>query len=573
MRSSSPRSMASPTRTAPAHADPHHLGTLLEATAARPAGQQRRARWTTRPAPKSPPPSTATRCPGRKRSMPCRRPASWRPAAAPVRLYALRHAQLEQPLVPRRWRPVGRRTGGSGGRNAAERRPRCIRQRAGNEQTQEPETIHAADGHALAARFYAPGAAYPAPRRRADRAGDGRQRIYRRFRQLAGAARLRGGDHLRLSRHGSFAPWQPARIRGRHLRLGEARLRSRCRRADRSASRTVPLYWIGHSLGGQILAFFPQHARLARRSRSAPVAVTGCKTPGRCDSTSGGCGISWCRWCCRCSAISPAQTEEVGDLPRGVMAPVAALVPIATTPSVSRGTGAPAVRGRDGTDRLVSFTDDEFMSAKNTESLHGFCHRRPTHDETHRPRDVGAKGSDTSVSSGIASPKVCGQAPAAGTELIRTGAPCPAFRTDIFRPRPSLAVPRPSRTQSAAEAWRRQDQRRVAGSPLPEGSARQGGSVVAVRGVPPKQRRGHLSGTDGAPRWRSFPADGDARRRTLLGSEAGTAKPPARTTAAATVREPLLPCARGLPEMQHSESSNISTRDMTTSRKHGVIQR
>ncbi len=28
----------------------------------------------------------------------------------------------------------------------------------------KPETIHATDGHALAARFYTPGAAYPVPR-------------------------------------------------------------------------------------------------------------------------------------------------------------------------------------------------------------------------------------------------------------------------------------------------------------------------------------------------------------------------------------------------------------------------
>ena len=57
----------------------------------------------------------------------------------------------------------------------------------------------------------------------------------------------------------------------------------------------------------------------------------------------------------------------------------------------------------------LSFTDDEFMSARNTESLHGFYTGAQRTMNASRRTMSARKGSDTSASSGIASPKVCGR--------------------------------------------------------------------------------------------------------------------------------------------------------------------
>ena len=142
--------------------------------------------------------------------------------------------------------------------------------------------------------------------------------------------------------------------------------------ASGAASRRI--HWLGHSLGGQIVGLLPDTSRLgavvtvasgsgywrenARRLRRsvwalwyliAPLAVTlAGYFPGR-------------------------RLRKVGDLPAGVMAQWRRWC---LSPDYMMGEGGAPLRARYAQVRnpilSLSFTDDEFMSARNIESLHAF---------------------------------------------------------------------------------------------------------------------------------------------------------------------------------------------------------
>jgi predicted alpha/beta hydrolase len=152
----------------------------------------------------------------------------------------------------------------------------------------------------------------------------------------------------------------------------------------------VPLYWIGHSLGGQILPFVPNRERLAKaitiaagsgywienavplRRRVwflwffvAPLLTSlfgyfpGAKL-GMVGDLPGGVLWQWRRWC-----LNPEYAVGDGE-------EVRARYEAVRTPIVS-----------------LSFTDDELMSARNIESLHGFYAAAPRTMKRLAPRDVG----------------------------------------------------------------------------------------------------------------------------------------------------------------------------------------
>jgi predicted alpha/beta hydrolase len=154
-----------------------------------------------------------------------------------------------------------------------------------------------------------------------------------------------------------------------------------------------PLYWVGHSLGGQILPFVPNRGRVAKmvtvatgsgywRDNSAPLRRT-----------------VWWLW----YVITPLSVRlvgyfpgkrlrKVGDLPRGVMEQwrrwclnreyavgaegdqVRTLYASVNVPIVS-----------------LSFVDDEYMSARNTESIHSFFVNAPRKMKRIAPKDIGAE--------------------------------------------------------------------------------------------------------------------------------------------------------------------------------------
>lgn len=152
----------------------------------------------------------------------------------------------------------------------------------------------------------------------------------------------------------------------------------------------LPLTWVGHSLGGQVVPFVPNRERITKVVTVAtgsgywrentpelrrrvwwlwfgvvPVALAVCGYfPGRRLGMVGdlpkGVMAQWRRWCLN-------RDYAVGVEP-GARAAFAAV----TTPITS-----------------ISFTDDELMSARNIASIHGFYTNAPQTTKRLAPADVG----------------------------------------------------------------------------------------------------------------------------------------------------------------------------------------
>jgi predicted alpha/beta hydrolase len=154
----------------------------------------------------------------------------------------------------------------------------------------------------------------------------------------------------------------------------------------------VPLYWIGHSLGGQIIPFVPGHARLAK-------AVTVATGSGYWrENTVPLRYYAWWMWHVAAPVAIAAvgyfpgrRLRKVGDLPRGVMEQWRRWC---LDPEYAVGVESEA-RARYAAVRSplvsLSFTDDEFMSAENTASLHGFYTGAPQVRKRISPADIGVR--------------------------------------------------------------------------------------------------------------------------------------------------------------------------------------
>lgn len=155
----------------------------------------------------------------------------------------------------------------------------------------------------------------------------------------------------------------------------------------------LPISWIGHSLGGQIVPLVPGHERASRvitigtgagywRENSPPTRLRA--------------GLLW-------YVVAPVllpifgyfpgkRLKIVGDLPGGVMRQWRRWC---LDPDYLVGAEGEAVRGRFAEVRTpihsISFTDDEIMSARNTESMHGFYVNAPREMIRVRPEDYGLK--------------------------------------------------------------------------------------------------------------------------------------------------------------------------------------
>jgi predicted alpha/beta hydrolase len=154
----------------------------------------------------------------------------------------------------------------------------------------------------------------------------------------------------------------------------------------------LPLTWIGHSLGGQILPFVPNRDRVGKAITIACGSGYWRENSPRLRS------YVWWMWyvavpiAVRVAGYFPGRRlRKVGDLPRGVMEQwrrwclhkdyavgvegeaVRALYAAVRTPIVS-----------------LSFTDDEYMSARNIESIHGFYVNAPRTMKRLAPGAIGA---------------------------------------------------------------------------------------------------------------------------------------------------------------------------------------
>jgi predicted alpha/beta hydrolase len=153
-----------------------------------------------------------------------------------------------------------------------------------------------------------------------------------------------------------------------------------------------PLYWVGHSLGGQILALVPNQNLLTK-------AVTVATGSGYWrENTRGIRPKAWWLW----FVVTPPALalwgyfpgralRKVGDLPKGVMAQWRRWC---LDPEYAVGAEGDEVRAQYAAVRTpivsLSFSDDEMMSARNTESIHGFYAAAPRTMKRIAPQDIGA---------------------------------------------------------------------------------------------------------------------------------------------------------------------------------------
>jgi len=153
----------------------------------------------------------------------------------------------------------------------------------------------------------------------------------------------------------------------------------------------VPLYWIGHSLGGQILALVPNRERIAK-------AVTVATGSGYWLETVPAlrpkafwlfhviAPIALALW-----GYFPGRTlRKIGDLPKGVMAQWRAWC---LNPHYSYGAESDEVRAQYASVRTpmvsLSFSDDEMMSARGTEAMHGYYSGAPRRMKRISPQEIG----------------------------------------------------------------------------------------------------------------------------------------------------------------------------------------
>jgi predicted alpha/beta hydrolase len=153
------------------------------------------------------------------------------------------------------------------------------------------------------------------------------------------------------------------------------------------------IHWLGHSLGGQILGLLPDAARLG-------AVVTVASGSGYWRENARRLRRSvWALWyfiaplALALAGYFPGRRlRKVGDLPAGVMAQWRRWC---LSPDYMMGEGGAPLRARYAQVRnpilSLSFTDDEFMSARNIESLHGFYAGAPREMRRIAPQDVGER--------------------------------------------------------------------------------------------------------------------------------------------------------------------------------------
>lgn len=152
-----------------------------------------------------------------------------------------------------------------------------------------------------------------------------------------------------------------------------------------------PLLWVGHSLGGQILGLVPNRQRVAAMVTVATGSGYWLENSPTLRS------YVWWLWYVAAPAAMALfgyfpgrRMKKVGDLPLGVMRQWRAwCLDRRYAVGVE---GAEVERAFASVTQPIlslSFTDDEYMSARNTESLHGFYRAAAREMRRLDPRAVG----------------------------------------------------------------------------------------------------------------------------------------------------------------------------------------
>jgi predicted alpha/beta hydrolase len=248
--------------------------------------------------------------------------------------------------------------------------------------------VRTADGSEIAARFFAPsgapkGAVLIVP------AMGTPQEFYRPFAEwLAAQGFLSATFDYRgtgLSRHGGLRGFKADIFDWARLDCA-AMVEETSRRAN-----GAPLYWIGHSLGGQILALVPNRERISK-------AITVATGSGYWLENVPSLRLKvWWLWfflvpvALRLCGYFPGKAlRKVGDLPLGVMQQWRRWC---LDREYAVGAEGDAVRAEYAAVRTpivsLSFVDDEMMSLANTESIHGFYSSAPRKMQRIAPGDIG----------------------------------------------------------------------------------------------------------------------------------------------------------------------------------------
>jgi predicted alpha/beta hydrolase len=249
-------------------------------------------------------------------------------------------------------------------------------------------SVVTADGSPIAARFFAPagaarGAVLIVP------AMGTPQEYYRAFAEwLAAQGYLAATFDYRgtgLSRRGG--------LRGFKADLFDWAQLDCAAMVDALAARAgaAPLYWVGHSLGGQILALVPNRERVKK-------AITVATGSGYWLENVPALRLRvWWLWffvvpvTLRLFGYFPGKSlRKVGDLPKGVMAQWRRWC---LDRDYAAGAEGPAVRSQYAAVRTpivsLSFADDEMMSARNTETIHALYSAAPRTMKRIAPQDLG----------------------------------------------------------------------------------------------------------------------------------------------------------------------------------------
>ncbi|HHO58646.1 MAG TPA: alpha/beta fold hydrolase [Thiotrichales bacterium] len=154
-----------------------------------------------------------------------------------------------------------------------------------------------------------------------------------------------------------------------------------------------PLYWVGHSLGGQTLGFINNTALVSK-------AITIAAGSGYWRENSPALKKrAWLLWYFAAPVMTKIfgyfpgkRLNMVGDLPRGVIEQWRRWC---LHPQYMLGVEGDAVKKKfDAIDipiTAISFTDDELMSAKNVASLHSFYSNAPKTMIRLSPQEVGVE--------------------------------------------------------------------------------------------------------------------------------------------------------------------------------------
>jgi predicted alpha/beta hydrolase len=151
------------------------------------------------------------------------------------------------------------------------------------------------------------------------------------------------------------------------------------------------LLWIGHSLGGQVLGLLPNRQRVAAMLTVAAGSGYWLQNSPALRS------YVWWLWyviaplAVRLFGYFPGRRlRKVGDLPAGVMMQWRSWCLHRDYLVGAEGEGVRARYAQVQQPILsLSFTDDEYMSARNTESLHGFYSSAPCELRRIAPSEIG----------------------------------------------------------------------------------------------------------------------------------------------------------------------------------------